>query len=391
MSDSDSRTKNKASSKPTGQGYPFWSPRFWHGMRTGDWLKLVVENRFRFSPTRLGLGFTVSCVTPFNTVMSLLQRVMRGRAIDQTEIVEPPIFIVGHWRSGTTYLHELLVRDERYGYPTTYECFAPTHFLMTEWIVPSLVGFLLPTKRPMDNMGAGFSLPQEDEFALCNMGSPTPYRRMAFPNEPGCFMELLDMQNVSDEVMSRWKRDMRWFAKALTLYKKKQLVLKSPPHTGRIEVLSQLFPGAKFIHITRDPKSLFLSTRRLWPSLDEAQGLQVPKNRQLDEYIFECFDRMYRGFEDQRTRMDPDSIVDVRYEDLVVDPVAQVKQLYERLQIGDFETMRESLEAYVNSKKDYKPNRHLELEPEIEQQIKQRWAGYIEKYGYGDHADFRDG
>ena len=77
-------------------------------------------------------------------------------------------------------------------------------------------------------------------------------------------------------------------------------MMKSPPHTGRIEELARLFPGAKFIHIVRDPYTIFPSTRRLWVSLDWAQGLQHPHHHDLDEYVFSAFERMYRGFNRQR-------------------------------------------------------------------------------------------
>ena len=61
-----------------------------------------------------------------------------------------------------------------YTFPTTYECFAPNHFLISSWLVKRLT-FLLPRQRPMDNMMTGWDRPQEDEFALCNMGIPSPY------------------------------------------------------------------------------------------------------------------------------------------------------------------------------------------------------------------------
>jgi len=218
---------------------------------------------------------------------------------------------------------------------------------------------------------------------LGNMGCPTPYWRMAFPNEPPCYMELLDMEGVSDELLARWKHDMEWFVKAQTFYKQKPLILKSPPHTGRVGVLSQLFPGARFIYITRDPDALFSSSRRLWPSLDDAQGLQVPKNRDLDEYIFSAFERMYHGFEKQRTSLAPNQIIDVRYEDVVRDPVGQLETIYKHLDLGDFEVFRGVLQAYAAEQKDYQANRHEQLEPEIRAEIRRRWAGYFEKYGYG--------
>jgi hypothetical protein len=98
--------------------YPFWSPRFWHGMRFGDWMQLLAENHFRVHPYRWTLAGLISCITPFNTVMSRVQRLVFGRRIDAT-VIQPPLFIIGHWRSGTTFLHELLLLDERFTCPTT--------------------------------------------------------------------------------------------------------------------------------------------------------------------------------------------------------------------------------------------------------------------------------
>jgi omega-hydroxy-beta-dihydromenaquinone-9 sulfotransferase len=374
--------KTKAIKKATQNKYPDWAPRFWHGMLFSDWVKLMARNRFRIHPFRLFLAGNITCLAVFNSAMRVVQSTIHGRKIDETEIEHPPVFIIGHWRSGTTFLHELMVRDKRFTYPTTYECYAPNHFLVTRRVFPTIVGFLLPRKRPMDNMGAGIKNPQEDEFALANLGCPSPYWRMAFPNEPPCYMELLDMEGVSDELLARWKHDMLWFAKALTYQTPKPLILKSPPHTGRVQVLAELFPGAKFIHITRHPETLFASTRRLWPSLDMAQGLQHPHHEHLDEYIFTAFERMYHGFESQRGSIDPRNICDVRYEDIARDPVGQVQAIYERLELGDFEGFRSDLEAYVAELKDYQPNRHVELEPEIRSEIHRRWAGYFEKYGY---------
>lgn len=382
MAEPEKETSSPQKPKAATNTYPAWSPRFWHGMLLGDWLRLLVKNRFRVHPLRWGLVFTVTLITPINSVLRVVQKLFFAKKVAQTEVVQPPVFIIGHWRSGTTYLHELLVQDERFAYPTTYECFAPNHFLVSRRFLPWLIHLLLPRQRPMDNMLAGAYFPQEDEFALGNLGCPTPYWRMVFPNDPPCYMELLNMQGVAPQLLSRWKRDMVWFVRALTYYKQKPLILKSPPHTGRVGVLAELFPGAKFIHMTRNPETLFASTRRLWPTLDFAQGLQIPKNEHLDEYIFEAFERMYGGFESQRTSLASNQIIDVRYEDLVADPLGQVERVYRELQIDGFETIRDQLQAFIGQRKDYKPNRHEQLEPEIRAEIRRRWSGYIEKYGY---------
>jgi hypothetical protein len=238
----------------------------------------------------------------------------------------------------------------------------------------------------MDNVTAGWTRPQEDEFALLTLAVPTPYERMAFPNDPPPHMEFLDMEGVTPADLQKFETGLKDFVKALTFHSGKRVLLKSPPHTGRIAVLSRLFPGAKFIHIVRDPYALFPSTVRLWKSLDEVQGLQFPLGTPADEqlreeYVYDCLTRMYRGFENQRPEIDPQNICDLRYEDLVQNPVAEVRRVYQELGLDDFEALRPALEAYVSKQKEYQPNKH-ELDDEMKSEIRQRWGKYFEKYGY---------
>ena len=349
-------------------------------MRFGDWMRLLAENRFRIHPLRWAMVGLISSITPFNTVMSRVQRLWYGRRIAATPI-QPPLFIIGHWRSGTTFLHELLVLDERFTFPTTYQCFAPEHFLLTEWLLARYCGFLLPKRRPMDNVRAGWLRPQEDEFALLTMGVRTPYRRMAFPNNPPPDLEYLNMEGVAEPDLEKWCRAMRSFVQTLTYRSAKRIILKSPTHTGRVALLSKLFPGAQFIHITRDPLALFPSTRRLWKSLDAVQGCQLPRHEHLDQYVYDSLLRMYDGFEKQRAELDPARIVDIRYEDLVADPVGVMEGIYQKLDLGDFSQVREVLEAYVRSQPSYQTNRH-QLAPDVSAEILLRWRRYFERYGY---------
>ncbi len=361
--------------------YPLWSPRFWHGMRAGAYFKLMLKNGCRIHPLRLPMAIILIPITCGNTAMYALQMLFFRRKIAATELIKPPIFILGHWRSGTTMLHELMIRDERFSFASTYECFAPDHFLITGSMVPRLLWFLLPAKRPQDNMPAGFDRPQEDEFALISMGAPTPYMRMAFPNHPAPYEGMLDMDGLSDKELCAFREAMTWFLKTLTYKNQKRLVLKSPPHTGRIELLAEMFPGAKFIHLVRDPYALYSSATRLWHAMDETQGFQIPRFEGLDEYIFDTFSRMYDGFERGRESIDPQNICDVRYEELAQDPIGVVQSIYDKLQLGDFEVARPDIEAHVATLRDYKPNKH-KLDDDVMAQIRDRWSLYFEKYGY---------
>jgi hypothetical protein len=361
--------------------YPWYSPRFWHGMRPLSWWGMCARHGFRIHPIRWPMAFLISVITPFNSFMGAVQRGWYGRRIDATEIKEPPVFIIGHWRSGTTYLHELMHLDERFVSPTTYQCFAPHHCLLTERMMNLLGSWLIPKQRPMDNMAAGWDRPQEDEFALLTLGAPTPYERMAFPNDPPPFEEFLDMRGCQPGDLARFERAMVHFAKLLTYATHRRVLFKSPPHTGRIEVLARLFPGAKFIHIVRHPFALFPSTTRLWQSLDEVQGLQMPQGKGLEEYVFSCLTRMYGGFEEQRQRIDPAAIYDVRYEDLVANPVVEIGKMYARLGLGDFSPVHDKVAAFAAGQKEYKPNKHR-IDDDLKRRIRERWATYFERYGY---------
>ena len=362
--------------------YPFWKARFWHGMRLGDWLALVARNRFRVHPARIPMALLVTGFGVINSSLALLQSAVHGRRIRNTELVEPPVFIVGHWRSGTTLLHELMVCDPRYGFPNTYECFAPSHCVVSEWWASRVFGYLAPRQRPMDNMKAGMKLPQEDEFALVNLGAASPYQRMAFPNHPPPYQELLDMQGVDDATLERWKAAIRGFAQLLSYRAGKRLVFKSPPHTGRIGVLAELFPGARFVHITRHPVALFASTMRLWTALDSIQGLQRPSGDGREEYVLSSLERMYDGFQRQRESLEEGQLYELRYEDLVADPLGKLQGVYDHLRLGDFGPAAEKVRAHLEAQSDYRANRHPELSPETRERIASRWRAYATRYGY---------
>jgi hypothetical protein len=356
-------------------------------MLFSDWLKLLARNRFAISPTRMPMALAITGFAAFNSTMRMLQERSYGKLADQREI-RPPIFIIGHWRAGTTLLHELMVLDERFSSPTTYQCFAPNHFIISEDFVSRWLGFVLPSKRPMDNMEAGWSRPQEDEFALCNLGLPSPYLSMAFPNRPAPFREYLDMRQIPPGELRRWKEGLIWFLRRVSLKNRRRVILKSPTHTGRIQALLEAFPEARFIHIVRNPYALVPSTIRLWQSLNKYQGLQVSRDRDLDELVFGNYERMYRAFEAQRHLVDPARFFELRYEDLVADPVGKLRELYERLDLRRFERMPSLIEGYFEGAKDYRTNRH-ELSPQLRAQIAERWADYIRRYGYDDETASR--
>ena len=368
------------------RAYHPWTPRFWHGMDFSTWMRILVRNRFAVNASRLPLAAWITGATALNSFANVFARLMYGHRARTTDLAEPPIFVLGHWRSGTTLLHELLMLDARHFGPNTYQCFNPQHFVWTEWFVPPLARWMLPATRPMDDVQAGFDRPQEDEFALANLGVPSPYHTWAFPNHGPVADEYLDLQALPPAERDAWKRELCEFVQRVALGRNGRIVLKSPTHTARVRTLLEVFPDARFVHIVRDPLVLFPSTVRLWKSLGDVQGLQVPSENRawIERYVLDTLVRMYERFEQDRELVPVGRLVDVRYEELVVDPVGQMRTIYEQLRLGGFELVEPALQSHAKKSRDYRTNKYS-LPADVADRVRGRWAPYFQRYGYNGH------
>lgn len=368
------------STKPTEKQ---WAPRIWEGSDYFAWLRMLSKNRFAVQPPYWYIAGIVSCVTFGNMVFRWLQEGQHGRHIDHTRITQPPIFVLGHWRTGTTLLHELLILDDRHGSPTTLQCFEPCHFLLTEHLFKKYGKFLMPDKRPMDNMAAGWDRPQEDEFALALLGLPTTYTDFAFPNRPAMHPGSLDLSGLTPRELATWKRTFLRFLQTVNYRDPRRLVLKSPPHTARVPVLLELFPDAKFVHIVRDPRVLFASTVKLWMSLAHRHGLQTPKETpELHEKVYREFRIIAERYEEAKSQIPTGNLVEVRYEELTRDLVGGTEAIYSGLNLGGFEQVREKLVAFAATQKDYEVNKYQQSAEQLAA-IEARWGDIIQKWGYG--------
>lgn len=333
---------------------------------------------------------SITAVAALNSTLAALDHWLYGRRVARVELAHSPLFILGHWRSGTTYLHELLIRDPAHTYPSTYQCFVPHHFVLSQrWLAP-LTEMLLPRRRPMDNMAAGWNRPQEDEFALCNLGAPTPYLSMMFPDRGEVFPQYLDLRELSENELQAWRSQLLRFFQRLAFQDNRRIIVKSPPHTARVRTLLEMFPTAKFVHLVRDPYDLYASTVGLWKSLNEMQGVHVPRRqRWIDQYVLSALERMYAAFEQDRQLLGDAQLYELRYEDLVDDPLGQLRQLYSQLALGEFSRAEPAVQGYLAEVSNYRTNRH-ELTAETRRTVREHWSNYFEQYGYDVQSETVD-
>lgn len=363
-----------------------WHLRAWSGIHFSAYCKILARNRFQISPTRIPMACMLTIISFCNSVLMVFSSIFFGERVRQTQLVDDPIFVLGHWRSGTTLLHELLCCDPRHTYPTTFTGFAANHFLLTEPLLKRLIRFALPDKRPMDNVRIGWDTPQEDEWALCNLGLPSPYFTILFPNRSPQFPEYRSLKTISEAQRKAWQNSLNGFLKSLTVRQSKRIVLKNPLHSYRVPALLEMYPNARFIHIVRDPYEVYASTMHTWRRMFTYQGLQVPRFEHLNEYVLENFEAMYRELPNDLRTIAQNRICELRYEDLLQDPVGQLKMIYQTLELGEFERAEPEIKKYASQMSEYRTNQHA-MNLDLRDQISQRWSSFFVRYGYSKDSE----
>jgi omega-hydroxy-beta-dihydromenaquinone-9 sulfotransferase len=356
--------------------------RVWHGMTASAWFGMLRRNRFQVSPSRFYLVLLISVASAFNSLLAAIQELVLGKGIRRTELRTDPIFVLGHWRSGTTLAHELLAIDPRHNAPSTYACLAPSHFLISQKLLSPLLRYLLPKRRSQDNVRVDLEHAQEDEWALCVLGLPSPYLAVAFPSHLPHAPEYVSLDALDPEVLACWKTVWRRFLQAVAFSSpKKRLIIKSPLHTARIQVLLELFPDARFVHVVRDPYAVYPSTMRLWKRLAEDEGLQMSGFEQLDEFVLDTYAQLHRSFEQNRHKIRSERICQIRYEDLVRDPVASLRSIYAQLDLGEFDAVLPLVESKAAEMSQFEKNR-FDPSAEETEKIRRHWGEFGEQLGY---------
>lgn len=315
------------------------------------------------------------------SALATLQKRLYRRVLEQLDL-RPPLFLVGHWRSGTTLLHELLALDEYFAAPSTYACFNPHQFLLAHHRAPAAARLA----RPTGDMTVSPSSPQEEEFALLCMGATSPYEAFVFPSALRQFEALCDPDLFEHAQELRWNDAMTWILKA-TAYvcgADKRLLVKSPANSFRIPRLSTLFPGATFIRLVREPCAVFASTLRLWQSMWERYALAAPLVQEvLIERILETRIALERRLQSALRTLPANRVATVRYEDLVADPCGTIELLYDRLALGDPSQMLPKASAYMAQNPPSAT--HSVKTPAAEdwrRLVQSRWPEMFDEFGY---------
>jgi omega-hydroxy-beta-dihydromenaquinone-9 sulfotransferase len=355
-------------------------PQIIQGMTLRNVLEVMARHEFQIDASCLGRLAHLLALGVFNSIYGGCETFFNAQEINEVQIEHPPLFVLGHWRSGTTHLHNLLSHDPNFAFPTAYQASFPHHFIFSQ-VGGAIFDRLAPTKRPMDNMAFSSLVPHEDEFALAAHATVSPYLRFIFPVTGANGYSKFDPDDLPPEALERWKRSFTMFLKKVTLSEGKRIVLKSPPHMGRLRTLLELFPKAQFIHIVRNPYMVYLSTRKLWSDSLAFACLQVPGPEQVDEIILSSYCELFALFNRDRSLIPDGALHEMKFEDLEADPVGRLQELYEGLGLSGFDQFEGRVCPYLEQIKKYEKNHHR-LDEVSRQKVADRWRSTFECYGY---------
>ncbi|MGH6933226.1 MAG: sulfotransferase family protein [Dongiaceae bacterium] len=354
---------------------------YFMGITLGDWFSLLRENRFAIAPSCLMRAATITMFSIPNSVTCWLESARFQRQWEQVNVA-PPLFILGHYRSGTTHLLNLLAMDQRFGFLNSYQASYPDSFLLTEQIGARLLELFLPRSRPFDNVRLSADAPYEDEIAMTNATRVSPYMTVVFPRRRDHYDRYLTFQRASAEEISQWRTGLLKLLQKRSLKDGKPLILKSPPHTCRIKLLLDLFPQAKFVHIHRHPYVVIQSTLHLirvgleWIRLQDANSVDWTE-RALNQWR-----EMYDAYFAERCLIPAGNLHEMAFRDLERDPIGELRRMYESLDLPSFAEVEPRIGEYLATISSYEKNEFGEVTPELKERIVENCRRGFDEWDY---------
>ncbi|MEL6468788.1 MAG: sulfotransferase [Cyanobacteria bacterium J06623_4] len=366
-------------------------PRLLHplmGSNPRTLLRLLAQNGLGNYPLHLSIVLAAAFLRwPFSAYERWQVASTDLAMLDKT-VQQPPIFIVGHWRSGTTFLYNVLSRSPQFAYVSPLSTGLPWDFLTLGKLLRPILEKALPEGRFIDQVPVNPDSPQEDEIALASMQTLSFYHGLYFPKRfAQHFRAGIFLEGCKPAEIECWERAIAHFYKKLQLQNpQQQLLIKNPVYTARIQQLRQLWPTAKFIHIYRNPYIVFQSTlnfyRKLFPEIALQPYHQVP----IRDIVLESYPKMLSALLRDSQQLPPQDFVTLRFETFEADPMAQLERVYSQLELSDWEKAKPSFQRYLEGQKTYKKNKYSFSEDSI-RQVTHHWRPFIEQWGYQPPAD----
>jgi hypothetical protein len=288
-----------------------------------------------------------------------IELAMYNTKINQHNIATDPVFILGFYRSGTTYLHEFLTQDNRFGYHTNFQMIFPDMMLSCEkWLSPvfDFICRVFNIHDPIHRMRMSFRGPGEDDGTMTTSVNPRGAQwGYFFPKKMiEYFHKYVLFKDISSSEIEKWKGDYIFLLKKISLANhNKQLVLKSPPNTARIKLLLSIFPNAKFIFIHRDPYKVYASNKQFLKVTQAIYAIGGSRMVDFNKNILDTYSKTMDRYLKEKDLIPTGQLIELAYEDLINNPLACIKTAYETLHLNDFAYCENNMTLFATLQKEY--------------------------------------
>lgn len=313
----------------------------------------------------------------------LVERGLYHSRIKNTQVEKPPLFILGHWRSGTTYLFNLLSQDPDTAFMDSVSTFTFDHFLTMSKILTPIYNKELDGSRPGDTMEWRAESPQEEAYAMANMVEASFAHMITFPRNAEEYIRLNFADHMTAKQRGKWEQSHRYILKKMTYAKEgKRILFKSPDNTAKAKMLYELYPDAKFINIYRDPYKVLMSTLNMFRVGVPAMSFEeMPSDEWLEDMAIQQFKLIYQQYFEDCKSIPANQLVEVGYSDLTKAPMETLESIYDRLELPGFAAAKPRFQAHVDSQSHYQVNK-FHLESRLQQKINDQLGFYFEHYGF---------
>lgn len=334
------------------------------GISSGKLFRLIARNGLSLRPKYLFRTLFLLQGSFFASVFNRLEKFKLGNKLKEYSMPDDPVFIIGHWRTGTTLLHQLMALDDQFVTPSVFHVSTPESFLISEKFYRPVMSSAMKSTRPMDNVKLDFDQPQEEEYALIKMTADSPLEKLIFPIDEQYFLSGMSDFKTTDE--KKWRAALENFCLRLSYINKKRVLLKNPFHSMRIPILLNLYPNAKFIHMHRNPLEVIPSTIHMWQIVGEENKLKGKPSKLKVEEVTSVYNTMLSRINEDLKSVAENAKIEVAFEDLEKNPAAVLKSIYHKLGLDYAAGYETVVNEWVLGMKSYKKNSYSLSENEKE-------------------------
>ncbi len=325
------------------------------GIKAGRFISMITRNK-GFSCKHIFKVLFLLNAGIWSGIFSIVEKRKYKNKINSTNKLKPPVFIVGNWRTGTTFLHQLLSVDYQFTTPTVFKVSNPDHFLVSKKYYIPIMSKVLGNKRPMDNVKIGIDEPQEDEYALLKMCKNLPLEKLIFQKGEKFFLD--GYNDFVPENEQEFMKALQLLAKKLSVESDKKALFKNPFHSLRIPLLQKNFPEAKFIHIYRDPNDVIPSAMHMWNIVGSQNILKGNWVSPTVISLSELYKKIIISVRQQLKKLGNNQSIEIKFEHLEKNPIDCIENIYQKLDMKFTSEYKNNLINYCNDLNDYKKNKY---------------------------------